>query len=96
MAEKNNETVELRLEGKVQGVLLRESLKTKAKSLKITGLVRNQIDGSVKLIVQGNKNKVEELISWLKNKPLSLAEIIIKLQDRIDQPKEFHDFQIIW
>lgn len=55
--------------GKVQGVFYRKSTKQKADELGLVGSVRNNPDGSVTIIVQGNKEEIEELIDWCKTGP---------------------------
>ena len=55
--------------GKVQGVFFRVSTVKKALSLSVTGLVINQSDGSVKIIAEGEEEKLTELIEWCKSGP---------------------------
>jgi len=55
--------------GKVQGVFYRKSTKDKADKLNIVGSVRNNPDGSVTIIAQGNIEDINELINWCKIGP---------------------------
>ena len=57
-------TVELDIRGKVQGVCYRASTKEKAQQLNLVGWVKNQNDGSVKALVQGEQSAVDQLIEW--------------------------------
>jgi acylphosphatase len=57
-------TRHLVITGKVQGVWYRESMRLEAERLGITGWVRNQRDGSVEAVVQGEEDAVEALIRW--------------------------------
>lgn len=66
--------VRLRISGLVQGVFFRESTRRQADSLDIRGWVRNQPDGSVEALFEGDSGKVERLIEWAKRGPIG-AEV---------------------
>lgn len=53
--------------GRVQGVGFRYYSTYKAQSLGLTGWVRNCYDGSVEMEVQGDPNRINELLWFLKN-----------------------------
>lgn len=56
--------------GRVQGVFFRDNTRRKAEELGVTGWVRNLRDGSVEALIEGPKEKVEELIEWCRtNQP---------------------------
>lgn len=52
--------------GRVQGVGFRYYSTYKAQLLGLTGWVRNLYDGSVEMEVQGDPDKIEELILFLR------------------------------
>ena len=56
--------IELIIYGIVQGVTFRISSKWKAGELGIKGWVRNKEDGTVKLIAEGDKQDLQELIDF--------------------------------
>ncbi|EKD78109.1 MAG: hypothetical protein ACD_42C00040G0003 [uncultured bacterium] len=56
--------------GKVQGVFYREGTRKKARSLNITGWVKNNDDGTVELFACGDSEKIKNLIEWLWRGPL--------------------------
>jgi acylphosphatase len=60
--------------GLVQGVFYRESTRQMASELSLSGWVRNRRDGRVEVLVSGEKNRVENLIKWLKTGP-KLAKV---------------------
>ena len=63
------QTISIHIQGKVQGVYYRQSTKEKAIELGITGLVRNEPDGSVHVIATGIAEKLQALAEWCKKGP---------------------------
>ncbi|MFP2933023.1 acylphosphatase [Pyxidicoccus sp. 3LG] len=61
--------VTLRIQGKVQGVFFRESARTEAVRLGLTGWVRNRSDGAVEAVVEGPPAVLEEFIRWCNRGP---------------------------
>lgn len=57
------------VEGKVQGVFFRQSTKEVASSLGLAGYVKNLRDGTVEVVAEGNDEKIEKLLEWLKKGP---------------------------
>ncbi|MCL2766656.1 MAG: acylphosphatase [Peptococcaceae bacterium] len=55
--------------GKVQGVYYRASTKKKALALGLVGWVRNCPDGSVEGVVEGDKDRVDDMLLWCKEGP---------------------------
>ena len=62
-------SLQTRVEGRVQGVYFRSFVKDKAISLGLTGYVRNAIDGTVEVRAEGDKERLVELIAYLKIGP---------------------------
>ena len=63
--------ISLLITGKVQGVGYRYSVKLKAESMAIRGYVRNQLDGSVFVTVQGENTAVVSPCAVTKTDPSS-------------------------
>ncbi len=61
--------VHLRIYGLVQGVFFRATMKEVADRLGVKGWVRNLPDGSVEAVVEGPRDKVEQLIRWARRGP---------------------------
>ncbi len=66
--------------GLVQGVCYRWFAEKKAKSLGLTGYVKNLFDGRVEVITEGEKGLIEELINDLKIGPLVSDVRDVKIQ----------------
>jgi acylphosphatase len=62
-------TRRLRIRGQVQGVNLREALRQRADQLKVTGWVRNRLDGTVEAIVQGEAFAIDSIVEWARQGP---------------------------
>ena len=60
------EEVKVTITGRVQMVMYRDFAQRKARSLSLLGFVRNNEDGSVTAVAQGEKEKLEQFIGFLK------------------------------
>ena len=67
-------TQRLLIQGRVQGVWFRESMRREAERLGVTGWVRNRADGSVEAVIQGSVEAVDALIKWASSGP-PLAQV---------------------
>lgn len=56
-----------RVYGRVQGVGYREACVRHARAHGITGWVRNRMDGSVEVMLQGSPQQLEEMCHWLRH-----------------------------
>ncbi len=61
--------VHIFISGRVQGVFFRENFRKRAEKLTIAGWVRNLADGRMEAVIEGEKEKVEEMIGWAKTGP---------------------------
>lgn len=75
--------VEITVKGEVQGVNYRFYTQEKAVSLGLKGFVKNEQDGSVKIIARGRQKDLEKLVRWCKNGPMyaSVEDVIVKYQE---------------
>lgn len=81
------------ISGRVQGVNFRYSTSQKAQFLGVTGWVRNNPDGRVEAVFEGEEEDVRHMVQWCHRGP-SMARV-----DRVDvnwQPfsGEFEDFRL--
>ena len=85
--------ISLIITGKVQGVGYRYSVKLKAESMAIRGYVRNQLDGSVFVTVQGENTAVENFVKWCYKGPsAALVRGVEKIPGTIE---DFSEFKIL-
>ncbi len=63
------ESLSIRITGKVQGVFFRHESKKIAEGLGITGIVRNEKDGSVFIEAEGEREALDKLLLWAKTGP---------------------------
>lgn len=61
--------LELRIEGRVQGVGFRWATVSRAQSAELSGWVRNEPDGSVLCRVEGPSGEVEDFVLWCGHGP---------------------------
>ncbi len=62
-------TLRLVIHGRVQGVFFRDSMRTEALRLGVTGWVRNCHDGSVEAMVHGAPDGVDAIVQWAHHGP---------------------------
>jgi acylphosphatase len=57
------------VKGRVQGVFYRGFVESHARRLGLEGYVRNQRDGSVEVVAEGNKESLDKLMVLLRQGP---------------------------
>ncbi|CAN5276383.1 acylphosphatase [soil metagenome] len=84
--------VRLRIYGIVQGVNYRTHTRAKAEELRLSGIVRNEPDGSVYLEAEGPAEQVEKLKEWCKAGPSNAK--VEKVEVEEGEIKNFKGFEI--
>lgn len=56
--------IEIHVFGAVQGIFFRSDTEKLARALGLTGWVRNEKDGSVTIVAEGDEEQLKELAGW--------------------------------
>ncbi|MBD3399815.1 MAG: acylphosphatase [Candidatus Coatesbacteria bacterium] len=82
-----------RIHGRVQGVGFRYFVLRHARSLGLTGTVANLPDGSVRVVVEGGRDELQQLLRLLKRGPATAA--VDKVDVQWTPPtKRYRDFTV--
>lgn len=86
--------VHVRVSGRVQGIFYRAFTRDKALGLGIKGWVRNIPGGGVEAVLEGDRQKVGELLAMMKTGPAGAMISGIELSEI--KCKDYEDFEIIY
>lgn len=88
-----NQRLEARITGRVQGVGFRHFTTMQAQRLGLSGWVRNERDGSVRLVAEGADEDLETLLDAVKEGPRSAR--VENVSSAWDAPTgEFNGFRV--
>jgi acylphosphatase len=59
----------IKVHGRVQGVGFRYAMVDAARTCGVAGWVRNRVDGTVEVLVQGDADAVQRAIEWCRRGP---------------------------
>ncbi|HXH19940.1 MAG TPA: acylphosphatase [Chitinophagales bacterium] len=82
----------IRITGRVQGVWYRDSARSKARELGITGFVRNDPDGSVYIEAEGGEGELKKLVEWCWEGPPRAKVESVDVEE--GEVKDFTEFEI--
>ena len=75
--------VHIIVEGRVQGVFFRDYTREEAQKLGLTGWVRNQRDGTVEAVVEGDASRIEQMIQWFhRGSPMSAVTRVTVTEEK--------------
>ena len=85
--------IHLKIFGRVQGVCFRHYCREHAEKFGMKGFVRNNNDGSVEVIAEGEEDVIENFIAWCRRgPPLAVVEAC---EEKYEPPTgEFDSFTI--
>lgn len=74
--------VYLKIIGRVQGVFFRAEAEEKARTLGLTGWVRNTSDGAVEILAQGEEEPLHKFIEWCHKGPdhADVENVVVEIQ----------------
>ena len=78
--------------GRVQGVFFRADARDRARSLGLAGWVRNNPDGSVEVVFEGPRERVESMIDWCRRGPRDAN--VIDVDVRWEEPSGERRFSV--
>lgn len=81
-------SVRLYITGTVQGVFFRAFLKENAEKLNVKGFTRNLEDGRVEVFVEGDPEKVNEMVEICRKGPKHA-----QIKNVETKPEKFQDFR---
>ena len=78
--------------GFVQGVFFRDTVRRRAVAANVSGWVRNNSDGTVEAVFEGESPNVEQLVSWCREGPRGahVDEVVVTAED----PEALRGFEI--
>ncbi|MFA6000391.1 MAG: acylphosphatase [Candidatus Paceibacterota bacterium] len=86
--------IDIKIHGRVQGVLFRVTSRIKARELNLHGWVRNEKDGTISMVAEGEDKDLRSFIEWCKYGP-DTADVEKVDIDWREHTGEFNDFEII-
>ncbi|MBU1053615.1 MAG: acylphosphatase [Proteobacteria bacterium] len=87
--------IRVMISGRVQGVCFRMETKRVADSFNVSGWVKNNKDGTVEAVFEGEKKAVESVVRWCEKGP-SLSKVSRVDMREEDYNGEFRGFDIIY
>jgi acylphosphatase len=85
----------LSITGVVQGVGYRYAFRTEARALKLSGWVRNRVDGSVEATVSGESAALDRIIDWSRHGPPGARVREVSIADADDAAVADGTFKIL-
>ncbi|MGI8902741.1 MAG: acylphosphatase [Solirubrobacteraceae bacterium] len=71
------------IHGHVQGVFFRDSVRERARALSVAGWVRNRSDGAVEAVLEGEPERVEQVLGYCRTGPPSARVERISIESRL-------------
>ena len=71
--------------GRVQGVFFRDTVRRRARELRVAGWVRNRPDGAVEAVFEGDPTSVEGMVSLCREGP---PQADVRSVECFDEPVE--------
>jgi acylphosphatase len=85
----------VRIRGRVQGVFFRAEARARAESLGLTGWIRNDPDGSVCALFEGEPERVESMIGWCRRGPGGAHVDEVEISEEAGPPSEGSGFRVL-
>lgn len=89
------ETKQIVFYGQVQGVGFRYTCRKLAAQFNLTGWVKNELDGSVTVVVQGENKQIQRFLLGLTRQSY-LAGLIADFEMENVKEPPYHDFRVVY
>ena len=80
------------VQGRVQGVFFRETMRRRAVSGGVAGWVRNRPDGSIEAVFEGEADAVERLVAFAREGPRGARVDWVDVES--EEPEGVEGFQV--
>ncbi len=80
------------MRGRVQGVFFRVEARDRARSLSVSGWVRNSPEGTVEAVFEGPLERVESMVEWCRRGPG--GAVVTAVDVEWEEPRGEHGFAI--
>lgn len=84
---------QLTIRGVVQGVAYRYNTRLQAEALGVTGIVKNEADGSVYAEIEGTEAQLQAMIAWCRQGPPAARVDGVEVVASVE--KQYQDFRIV-
>ena len=79
--------------GQVQGVFFRDSCRREARSRQVAGWVRNNSDGTVEAVFEGDPDAVTTLVDWAHDGPPGAQVSRVEVAE--EEPEGLSGFRVV-
>ena len=79
--------------GLVQGVFFRDSCRREARSRQVAGWIRNNPDGTVEAVFEGEEDAVTTLVDWAHRGPPTAQVSRVEVTE--EQPEGLSSFRVV-
>jgi acylphosphatase len=69
--------------GRVQGVFYRDTCRNVAQGLGVRGWVRNRSDGTVEIVAEGPRERVDQFLDWCRHGPPRAVVTGLRIADEV-------------
>lgn len=80
------------MQGRVQGVFFRDTTRSRAESVGVSGWVTNRPDGAVEAVFEGEPDAVEQLVAFCRRGPSRAQVGSVEVID--EEPEGLLEFQV--
>lgn len=80
------------VDGRVQGVFFRDTCRTLARQVGVSGWASNRADGAVEVVLEGDREAVDRLVAWCRTGPAQAVVTSVKVTD--EEPEGISGFSV--